>query len=80
VRRVIALLASVGGISGCTTGPDKPAFLSYYLYMNAHAADTTPERIRTLSCLVDGNFQLENPAPASGNLGLVLTISRMLED
>jgi hypothetical protein len=80
MRRVIALLASVGGISGCSSGPDQPTVLSYNLYMNAHASDTTPERIRTLSCLLEGNFQLENPAPMSGNLGLALTITRMLEE
>jgi hypothetical protein len=76
----MALLASVGGIGGCTTGPDKPTSLSYYLYMNAHVSDTTPERIRTTSCFLEGSFQLENPAPASGNLSLVVSITRTLDE
>jgi hypothetical protein len=80
MRRVFALLASVGGVSGCSSGPGEPAFLSYFVYMNAHASDTTPDRVRTLSCFLEGNFQLENPPPESGNLSLVLTVSRTLEE
>ena len=80
MRRVFALLASVGGMSGCSSGPDEPTVLSYYLYMNAHTSDTTPERVRTLSCLLEGNFQLENPPPASGNLSLPLSITRTLDE
>jgi hypothetical protein len=78
MKRTIVLLASLGGLGGCGTGPDRQDMVGYFFYMTASAADTTAERIRTHGCTVNGSFQLPNPAPANGTVRFALTLNRNL--
>jgi hypothetical protein len=73
----IVVLLGLGGVTGCGTDPNRPD-LSYFLAMNGSAGDTTAEGIRTFSCLVNGAFQLSNPAPTSGTVSFGVDIRRNL--
>lgn len=74
----IVVLVGLGGVTGCGTDPNRPD-VSYFFNMNASAADTTAEGIRTFSCSVYGSFQLANPAPANGTVSFGADIGRTLQ-
>jgi|tagenome__1003787_1003787.scaffolds.fasta_scaffold20623273_1 hypothetical protein len=80
MRPAIAVLVGLGGVTACSTGPDQPDTVEYYLSMNASISDTTPERIRTFNCAVSGPFQLLNPAPASGTVTFPVNVIRSVEE
>ena len=74
----IVVLVGLGGMTGCGTDPNRPD-LSYFVFMNASAEDTTAEGIRTFNCTVSGSFQLSNPAPADGSVTFGASLGRNLQ-
>jgi hypothetical protein len=80
-QQLCAASICIASVSGCNgTDPGDSDTVQYQFAMEAIAADTTPERIRSSYCSLFGFFEVDKPVAREGTVRFPVTIQRYVDE